>query len=203
MGSLWDRRRGATPAVGLVLMAAVAVIVGGAVAVSLFGIADTISEPAPTADIGIDTYRVGDGIARNDAVVLVHEGGDRLDRESLEIRIGNDVVFNDTRDSESNSQTNEVAGLIVEVDDDEFNDLNKPCRSSPPDTCGGPPGDADGSDASVVHQWENTVRAGQRLVIQERNSPQAYDTIQAGETIELIYRGDGIDAVLARARIEA
>lgn len=201
MNTLPDCRKGATPVIGLVLIVAVAVIVVGTVAVSLFGIAAVVPEPAPTADIEIETLRVGDGVARNDAIVLTHEGGDQLKRGFLEIRVGNDVVFNDTSNSESNSPTNEVAGLIVEVDSDEFNDLNKPCRSSPPDTCGGPPGDADGSDASVVHQWETTVHAGQRLVIQERNSTEAYDTIQEGEMIKVIYRGDDISVVLARARV--
>jgi hypothetical protein len=44
-------------------------------------------------------------------------------------------------------------------------------------------------------------QAGQRLVIQERNSTEAYDTIQEGETIEVIYRGDDMSVVLARARV--
>jgi FlaG/FlaF family flagellin (archaellin) len=192
-------RTAVTPALAVVLLVAVVLVVGGAVTSAFFQTVDRTPEPAPTADLTVEVRRAADGVPLNDAVVLTHEGGDQLDRRHLEVVVGDDVVFNETDDSESNGNT--VQGLRVEVDDDEWNDLNKPCRLSPPATCGGPPGDADGSDASVTHEWETVVRAGQTLVIQERNDPRSYDTIRPGESVTVIYRGDEMSVVLARTTV--
>jgi FlaG/FlaF family flagellin (archaellin) len=198
---LRDRTDGASESTAVALLVAITVLVGGGVVVTFGDVADSTPERVPSASLSIEFDNVGDGVAKNDTVTVVHEGGDRLDRRHLEVRVGDDVVFNETADSESNSASNVVAGLVVEVDSDEFNDLNKPCRLSPADTCGGPPGDADGSDSGVVLQWETTVQSGQRLVIQERNAGEAYDVVRPGETVRVIYRGDDVDAVLAEATV--
>ncbi|MFC4406627.1 type IV pilin [Haloarchaeobius iranensis] len=163
-------------------------------------------EPAPSARVTIESANFGDGVAKNDTVVVTHVGGDRLDRDRLTVLVGGETVYNGTEDSESSSATFDVPGLVVEVDDDEFNDLNKPCRVdgervSPAGTCGGPPGDTDGSDSGVVLEWAENVSAGQRLVIQERNAGQAYDVVQPGESVTVIYRGDDFTAVLAETTV--
>jgi hypothetical protein len=101
----------------------------------------------------------------------------------------------------------EVPGLIVEVNPgDEFNDLNKPCHLdgepvSPSWSCGGPPGDSDGSDSGVVLQWAENVSAGERIVIQERNHSNSVDVIEPGDTVQIIYRGDGFSAVIEHGTV--
>jgi FlaG/FlaF family flagellin (archaellin) len=181
--------------VGIVLL--VAVVIGTVVTVFAFGFAESATDVAPTAGIEFEYNYFGDGVAKNDSVTVIHDGGDTLERTRLEIRVGDDTVYNDTSDSESNSPTNNVRGLIVEVDDDDFNDLNKPGRLSPPGTVGGPPGDGDGSDPGVVLKWEKEVQAGKRVVIQERNDPRSYDVMDADERIVVVWRGQDSSAIIA------
>jgi len=193
--------RGTSSVIGVLLLVAVAVVVAATLSVFALQFGSSVTETAPVADIQIASRYFGDGVPKNDAVVLTHIGGDRLEREHLEIRVGDDVVYNRTADSESNSRTNNVGGLLVEVDDDDFNDLNKPSRLSPPRTHGGPPGDGDGSDPGVAIEWESEVQAGQQLVIQERNANQAYDVMSAGETISVVWRDGEATATIAEATV--
>ncbi len=193
--------RGASTVIGVLLLTAVAVIVGGTLAVFALQFGAGVTETAPVADVEITSNYFDDGVPKNDSVTITHVGGDRLEREHLEVRVGDNLVYNRTADSESNSDENNVQGLIVEVDDDEFNDLNKPGRLSPDDTVGGPPGDGDGSDRDVVLEWEEEVQAGQRLVIQERNDPEALDVMSAGDTVTVIWRDEGTTAIIAQYTI--
>lgn len=164
--------------------------------------------PAPVTDFEFQTKYFGDGVPKNDSVVITHTGGDVLERERLEVVVDGVTVYNETADSESTNQEFEVPGLVIEVDADEFNDLNKPCRVngervSPNGTCGGVPGDEDGSDPGVVLEWAQNVTAGQRLVIQERNDPKSYNVLEAGDTVKIIYHGDDFSAVIAEWTIDS
>ncbi|WP_246986052.1 type IV pilin [Halorientalis marina] len=197
----WTDENAFASLVGILLLVAVLVIVAATVAVVAFGFGESVTEVAPSASIAIQEDNFGDGVPRNDSLTFVHRAGDTLDRSRLEIRIDGVPVYNDTSDSESNSDTNEVRGLIVEVDDDEFNDLNKPGRLSPADTVGGPPGDADGSDPGVVLEWEAEVRAGQRLVVQERNATKAADVIQPGDRVVVVWRGEETSAIITESTV--
>jgi hypothetical protein len=197
--------RSVAPIIAVILMAGVAVVVGGTVTVFALSVGDQVNDVAPVAEIAFESENFGDGVAKNDTVVLTHVNGDRLERERLEVVVGDDTVFNETDNSET-SGGKAVPGLVLEVDDGEFNDLNKPCRfkpttcppaDEPPD----PPGDGDGADRGVRLQWEETVQAGQSLVIQERNHPRAYNVLQPGEEIVVIYRGDDFTAVVDRATV--
>lgn len=198
---------GVAPVVGVLLMVAVVLVVAVTLTVVVLGIGEDVSDPAPVADLRFESHYFGDGVAKNDSVTITHAGGDTLRRERLEIVIGDDVVYNATADSESTNQNFAVPGLVVEVDaGDEFNDLNKPCRVggdrvSPVGTCGGPPGDGDGSDSGVVLEWAEEVQAGQRIVIQERNHPNAYDVMEPGESITVVYRGEGFSAIVDEATV--
>jgi flagellin-like protein len=190
--------RGVSSLIGVLLMVAVAVIVASTLTVFAFSFGDSVSSVAPTADIEFESQYFGDGVAKNDSVVITHDGGDRLRRTRLEVVVGGTTVFNETDDSESNnsSPSNDVKGLIVEIDDDYFNDLNKPPAISPPETRDGPPGNGNGSDPGVVNEWEENVTAGQRLVIQERNAPQAVDVMQPCDRIRVIWRGEEETAII-------
>ncbi|WP_324760806.1 type IV pilin [Haloarcula sp. GH36] len=192
------RDRGVSSLIGVVLMVGVVVLVGTLLTVLAFSFGDSVSSVAPTADIEFESRYFGDGVAKNDSVVITHGGGDRLRRTRLEVVVGGTTVFNDTADSESNnaSPSTDVKGLIVEISDDEFNDLNKPPSIAPADTRGGPPGDGDGSDPGVVNEWEENVTAGQRLVIQERNAPKAVDVLEPCDPITVIWRGQEATAII-------
>lgn len=204
-----EHARGVASVISTILMVAVVVILAATISVFVLELGESVSEPAPNAQFQIEYDYFGDGVAKNDSIRITHLGGDELDRERLEIRIGGDVVYNETGDSETSNSSITLPGLRVEVDPgDEFNDLNKPCRLngelvSPKDTCGGPPGDGDGSDPGVVLEWSENVSAGEQIVIQERNATKAYDVIQPGEPIRIIYRGEDFTAILAEETVAA
>ncbi|MFC6976949.1 type IV pilin [Halomicroarcula sp. GCM10025709] len=196
--SVLSGERSVSSLLGVVLMVAVVVIVGSTLTVFAFSFGDSVSSVAPTADIEFESRYFGDGVAKNDSVVVTHDGGDRLRRTQLEVVVGGTTVFNETDDSESNnaSPSTDVKGLVVEIDGDQFNDLNKPPALSPAGTRDGPPGDSDGSDPGVVNEWEENVTAGQRLVVQERNAGQSVDVLQPCDRIRVIWRGDEETAII-------
>lgn len=203
-----DGERAAAPVVGVLLMVAVVVVLGGGIGFSAFQVFGGASEPAPVAEIEFEFDNLDDGVPQNDTIRITHGGGDELDRENIVVTVGDDVVYNATADSESTNANFQVPGLVVEVDDDEFNDLNKPCRIdgervSPVGTCDGPPGHYNGSDPSVVVQWSENVSAGETLVIQERNAPGASNVFSAGETVTVKYEAEGLSVILAEATVEA
>jgi len=183
-------------------MVAVVVVVATTVTIAAVSVTDELPDgEAPVAVLDFEYERFGDGVAKNDAVTITHVSGDRLDRRRLEVRIGDDIVYNQTDDSESNNPV-AIPGLRLEVDGDDFNDLNKPCRFKPEDCSpSDPPGDGDGADPSVRLQWEENVTAGQQVTIQERNATRAYDVMQAGEIIRVIYRGENFSAVIQRETV--
>ena len=199
--------RAVAPIISTILMVTVAVIVAATVAVFALQLGEDVSEKGPNAVVEIETNYLNDGVDKNDSVTITHIAGDELDRERLEVTIGDELVYNETDDSETTNPSFAVPGLIVEVNDgDEFNDLNKPCfvdrqRVSPTGTCGGPPGDSDGSDRGVGLEWAEDVNAGERIVIQERNAAKAVDVIQPGDEITVVYRGEEFTAILAQETI--
>jgi FlaG/FlaF family flagellin (archaellin) len=198
-GGSADRRddRAVTSVVGILLLVVVTVVVGATIGVFALQYGQQTTDVAPNAELDFEYRYFDDGVAKNDLITIVHTDGDTLDRSRLEVVVGNDTVFNDTSNSESQGST-KIRGLILEVDAGDFNDLNKPDRLAPKKKHkGGPPGDSDGADPGVVHQWEEEVQAGQRLVIQERNADQAYDVIQPGERIVVIWHGEENSAIIA------
>ena len=60
-----------------------------------------------------------------------------------------------------------------------------------------PPGDSNGAGPGVKLEWEETVSGGHRLTIQERNHENAYDVMDAGKPITVVYRGDDFTAIVA------
>ncbi|WP_181685517.1 type IV pilin [Halorhabdus salina] len=205
MAFIPDEQTGMTAVIGVLLLVVTTVIIGATVVVFTLQIGEGISDPGPDAQMDIESNYFGDGVQYNDSVTITHRVGDRLRRDRLEVYIGDDLVYNETDNSESNigEDGEKVPGLILEVDDDNFNDLNKPCRFKPKDcTSSDPPGDSDGADPSVVFEWEETVNAGQRLTIQERNAPNdSYDVIDPGDTVKVIYRGDGYTELIAEKTV--
>ena len=199
--------RAVSSVASVVLLVAVVVVLAATLSVFVLQVGEGVSDSGPNVDVRIEYSYLGDGVAKNDSITITHAGGDVLERDQLEVVVGDDVVYNETADSETTNGEFTVPGLVVEVDPgDEFNDLNKPCRVdgervSPNGTCGGPPGDSDGSDPGVVMQWSETVSAGERIVIQERTDTRSADVIQPGETVTVVYRGDGISTLLTEETV--
>lgn len=173
--------RAVSPVVGTILMVAVVVVLAAVIGGFVFGI-DSPSERPPATSISITSERIGDGVAKNDAVVLEHQAGETFGRGRITVTIGPDEVFNSSVVEDIGGDGDvgaRLQGLVVQVDPGAFNDLNKPGS--------GPPGDSDGDSANVVVQWGDGIDHGDRLVIQERNATQSYDVIQAGERVEVVW----------------
>jgi hypothetical protein len=185
------------PIVGVVLMVATATVFVSVLGVFVFGVTNQVPETPPKAALTIEGAALNDGVAKNDSVTLVHEGGDDLRRGNIEVTVGDDTVFNRSlvgdRDG-SGTVSVRLEGLVVEVDNGKWNDLNKPGP--------GPPGDGDGDSRNVINQWGTDVTSGDRLVIQERNAPKSYDVIQPGETVRVVWSdGRGNRFVLVEATL--
>ena len=196
-----SEQTGMSSVLSVLLLVVITVVIGATAAIFTLQIGEDVSDPGPRAQIYIESSYFADDVQYNDSVTITHGGGDRLRRDGLEVYIGDDLVYNETDNSESNigEDGKRVPGLILEINDDDFNDLNKPCRFKPNDcTDTDPPGDSDGADPSVVFEWQETVTAGQQLTIQERNdSKESYDVIKPGDTVRVIYRGDGYAELIA------
>lgn len=202
-----DGSRSVSSVVSIVLLVAVVVVLGATISIFTLQIGEDLSDPGPRADFQIEINYIGDGVQKNDSIAITHMGGGVVERERLEVVVGDDVVYNETENSETTGNSYQVPGLVVEVNPgDEFNDLNKPCYIdgnlvSPIETCGGPPGHYNGSDSGVVMQWAENVSAGETIVIQERNNAKAVDVIEPGETVKLIYQGDEYTELMAKETI--
>jgi flagellin-like protein len=185
-----------SPVVGTILMVAVVVILAGVIGGLVLGIGSPAESP-PTTHISITDERVGDGVARNDALVLEHQAGETFGRGQIAVVVGGDEVFNSSivKDIGGDGSVGaRLQGLVVEVDDDRFNDLNKPGP--------GPPGDADGNSSNVVVEWGDGIDHGDRLVIQERNDSRSYDVIQSGDRVKVLWTDpNGQQFLLASATV--
>lgn len=201
-----ESSRSLSPLISTVLLVSVVVLLGATISVFALQLGEDLSDPGPKADFHIEYNYLGDGVQKNDSITITHAGGDVVEREQLEVVVGGNTVYNETADSESSGGSYKVPGLVVEVDDGPYNDLNKPCYVdgrlvSPKWSCGGPPGDSDGSDSEVVLQWAENVSAGERIVIQERNATKSADVIEPGDSVKILYRGDGYTALLAEGTV--
>lgn len=175
------RDRAVSPVIGTILMVAVVVVLAAVIGGLVLGIGSPSEQP-PATSITITSERIGDGVAKNDAVVLKHQAGETFGRGRITVTIGPDEVFNSSVVEDIGGGGNvgaRLQGLVVQVNPGAFNDLNKPG--------GGPPGDGDGDSANVVVEWGDGIDHGDELVIQERNATQSYDVIQEGERIRVVW----------------
>jgi hypothetical protein len=147
------------------------------------GVGGEVAKPAATAAVGVETANVGDGVARNDAVVLVHEQGDSVERGTLRVTVDGQVVF--VRDLGGGGG----GGVVSDVDGDGTRDLARP-ETTPRR---GP---------RAVDQWYAPVTVGERLVVRERRHPRAADVIDRGDTVRVVcVTADGREVVVAEATV--
>jgi len=135
MAFIPDEPTGMTSVTGVLLLVVTTVIIGAMVTVFPLQIGEGIPDPGPNAQVDIEPDYFGDGVQYNDSVTLTPRVGDRLRRDRIGVYIGGDPVYNETDNSGSNTGEDGEAGpgLILEADDNDFNNLNKPCRFKPED----------------------------------------------------------------------
>ena len=75
--------RAVSPVIGVILMVAITVILAAVIGTFVLGLGDSLGDNQPTAqlDVSFDTD--------NDNVTIEHNGGDRIDSDSLEVIVSN------------------------------------------------------------------------------------------------------------------
>lgn len=134
------------------------------------GVGGQVPDPAATVAVDVETANLDDGVAHNDAVVLVHEGGETIDHGVLRVTVGNDTVF--VRDLSGDGP----GGLVDDVDGDGVDDLADPgarVRTGP----------------RAADQWYGGVTSGERLVVRERRGGRAADVIERGARLQVVIVG--------------
>jgi archaeal flagellin N-terminal-like domain len=83
-----DDDRGVSPVIGVILMVAITVILAAVIGAFVLGLGDQVSTQAPQASIGFSF----DG----NNVTLAHEGGDNLDKSTIEVTMGGKLLYDDS-----------------------------------------------------------------------------------------------------------
>lgn len=166
-----ENERGVSSTTGSILLVSIVVILTGTIGtVALGQFGGVAPEPAPVVAITAETENINNGVAKDDTVILTHESGETLSRGELIVQIGQDTVFNRSvnADTLSGGQLNKKTnGVVVEVDDNAWNDLTSP-----------------------VNEWgDDEVQAGDQLIIKDRNynHPNVYDVINKNDKITVIW----------------
>ncbi|OYR41459.1 hypothetical protein DJ82_05225 [Halorubrum sp. Ib24] len=75
--------RAVSPVIGVILMVAITVILAAVIGTFVLGLGDSLGDSQPTAqlDVSFDTD--------TDTVTIEHNGGDRIDSDSLEVIVSN------------------------------------------------------------------------------------------------------------------
>jgi archaeal flagellin N-terminal-like domain len=98
-----DDDRGVSPVIGVILMVAITVILAAVIGAFVLGLGDQVSTQAPQASIGFSF----DG----NNVTLAHEGGDNLDKSTIEVTMGGKLLYDDSGLNSTN--TDDTAPLIL------------------------------------------------------------------------------------------
>jgi hypothetical protein len=163
--------RATTQPLAVLVTVVATLVVVGVTWVFVGGVGGQVPDPAATAAVDVEGANLDDGVAHNDAVVLVHEGGETVDRGVLRVTVGNDTVF--VRDLSGDGS----GGLVRDVDGDGVDDLADPgtrVRTGP----------------RAADQWYGDVTSGERLVVRERRDGRATDVIERGETVRVVVVGE-------------
>ena len=94
-----DDDRGVSPVIGVILMVAITVILAAVIGAFVLGLGDQVSTQAPQASIGFSF----DG----NNVTLAHEGGDNLDKSTIEVTMGSKLLYDDS--GLNNTNTDDTA----------------------------------------------------------------------------------------------
>lgn len=79
----------ASPVIGVILMIAITVILGGLIGTFVLGLGDPLSDRPPTAQFSVEYSDSGDGyLNHNDWVNVTHESGDAIDPDRVRVVVG-------------------------------------------------------------------------------------------------------------------
>ena len=96
-----DDDRGVSPVIGVILMVAITVILAAVIGAFVLGLGDQVSTQAPQASIGFSF----DG----NNVTLAHEGGDNLDKSTIEVTMGGKLLYDDSGLNSNSTNTDDTA----------------------------------------------------------------------------------------------
>ena len=79
----------ASPVIGVILMIAITVILGGLIGTFVLGLGDPLSDRPPNGQFSVEYSDSGDGYVNdNDWVNVTHEGGDAFEPDRVRVVVG-------------------------------------------------------------------------------------------------------------------
>jgi flagellin-like protein len=115
-----------SPVIGVILMVAITVILAAVIGTFVLGLGDQVQSTAPQASFAFD-FETNSGTDNEDSVTIVHDGGDSVPGENLNVTVGGakvnattDFEYTDAFDvsgdvsagSAATIQTNSAAGTL-------------------------------------------------------------------------------------------
>jgi len=109
--NLLDDKRAVSPVIGVILMVAITVILAAVIGTFVLGLGDQVQSTTPSATFGFDSENLGSD-ADDDKVTITHESGDSIDTNSLTVKIGSTIIY-DQGTPESANKTSGWTGSEV------------------------------------------------------------------------------------------
>ena len=151
-----------SPVIGVILMVAVTVILAAVIGAFVLGFGDSLSEPAPDAQIGFDYD------ASSDQITISHDGGQTLNDQNTGflnvngVDNGNDADWNDAWSGDvSPTGTFDPDSTVFDATDDDHVAVVEGSYSSGDEIFGGV---EVGNNDEVTLVWENSDRSNSQEI---------------------------------------
>jgi len=120
--NLFSDEDAVSPVIGVILMVAITVILAAVIGTFVLGLGDRVSQASPSATFSFDYAETGSD--SNISVGVVHDGGDSVSADQVNVTVGGQDVYadgglmHDTSDNSSSWSGDITAGDSIEVVDD-------------------------------------------------------------------------------------
>lgn len=99
--------RAVTPAIGIVLVVAIAVILAAIVSMYGLGAAQQVQDAPPSVEFNLEYENIDDGTPDNDEIRITHGGGQSFEASHVKIVVGSTTVYDNGQLDSALSLTND------------------------------------------------------------------------------------------------